>query len=198
MTLRHYVKKCMNNKQFAYYWKSDNLKLPEEDSDDAEKAPMTDDEIDVLMKARNITIDDVIKNHGIRGTRCMNIVIKLYEINSKCPVAEFLDELSDQKLKEKTIKNIARLSESGSGSNSSLSEYFADGIYKLQTDRLFVLPRNFFYFFHGNDIIVTNGYIKKSQKTELWEFKRAKQYRDEYSGRFNQKRINANSILHIV
>ena len=53
MTLRHYDKKCMNNKQFSYYWKSDNLKLPEEDSDDAEKAPMTDDEIEEFKNDKN-------------------------------------------------------------------------------------------------------------------------------------------------
>lgn len=185
MTLRQYIEKCMQNKQFAYYWEMDNLQLPEDGAEDVEEVPMTDDEIDDLMEALNITIDDVIKNHGVESTKGLDIVIKFYEIDSKCPVAEFLDEMSDQKLKEKTVKSIMQLSDLGKNARPPLSEYVGDGIYELRTKQSSNISRIFFYFIHGNDIIMTNGYIKKSQKMDSREFKRAKQYRDEYSRRFN-------------
>jgi len=40
-----------------------------------------------------------------------------------------------------------------------------------------------YFFFIGRKIIVTNGFIKKTQKTPIAEIERAKAYRDEYKQR---------------
>lgn len=80
---------------------------------------------------------------------------------------------------------MVKLAELGSNARPPLSEYIGDGIYELRTQSTNNITRVFFFFIHGSNIIFTNGYIKKSQKMDPRGFKKAKQYRDEYSRRFN-------------
>lgn len=183
MTLRQYVLRCLKNEEFAYYWGMDNVELPEEEHQG--RTVVSDDEINGLMETLNITVDDVIKNRGITAAEEIKSTVKFYETDSRCPVAEFLDEIKNQQLKEKTVKNMVKLAELGSNARPPLSEYISDGIYELRTQSTNNITRVFFFFIHGSNIIFTNGYIKKSQKMDPREFKKAKQYRDEYSRRFN-------------
>jgi len=37
-----------------------------------------------------------------------------------------------------------------------------------------------YFFYHGREIILTNGFIKKTQKTPKKEIELAKKYRDDY------------------
>jgi len=178
MTLRQYVLRCLKNEEFAYYWGMDNVELPEEEHQG--RTVVSDDEINGLMETLNITVDDVIKNRGITAAEEIKSTVKFYETNSKCPVAEFLDEIKNQQLKEKTVKNIVKLAELGSNARPPLSEYISDGIYELRTQSTNNITRVFFFFIHGSNIIFTNGYTKKSQKMEQDEFEKAKKYRDEY------------------
>ena len=39
------------------------------------------------------------------------------------------------------------------------------------------------FFFYGSKIVVTNGYIKKEQKTPNYEIDRAKKYKQDYERR---------------
>lgn len=183
ITLRQYILQCLKNNEFAYYWGMDNLELPVEE--EQKTVNEYEDDVDDLMEALNITVDDVIKNRGISAAEKIKSTVKFYERDSRCPVAEFLDEIKNQQLKEKTVKNMVKLAELGSNARPPLSEYISDGIYELRTQSMNNITRVFFFFIHGSNIIFTNGYIKKSQKMDPREFKKAKQYRDEYSRRFN-------------
>lgn len=183
ITLRQYILQCLKNEEFAYYWGMDNLELPDEEKQF--RLDEQDDDVEDLMETLNITVDDVIKNRGIDAAEKIKSTVKFYETDSRCPVAEFLDEIKNQQLKEKTVKNMVKLAELGSNARPPLSEYIGDGIYELRTQSTNNITRVFFFFIHGSNIIFTNGYIKKSQKMDPREFKKAKQYRDEYSRRFN-------------
>ena len=98
-----------------------------------------------------------------------------------CPVEEFLNSIEDKKLKAKTIRNIEVLNEKGSELTKPLVDYVDDGIYELRTQQSNNITRIFYFFIFGGKIIMTNGYIKKTQKLNKDEFAKAKKYRDIYS-----------------
>ena len=54
-------------------------------------------------------------------------------------------------------------------------------------DYITFLTRIFYFFVVGNKAILTNGYIKKSQKMNSREFRKAKKYMSEYMKRFTNK-----------
>ena len=45
------------------------------------------------------------------------------------------------------------------------------------------ITRVFYFFFHKNKVILTNGFTKKSQKTPVSEIRRAKKYKVDYERR---------------
>lgn len=177
MTLRHYVEKCLENEEFAYYWNKNNNELPQEEIEEN-----FEDNVDNLLEVLGISTEEVIKNKGITATVNISTTVKFYEANNKCPVANFLDDIKDQKVKEKTVENIVKLATQGSAARDPLSKYVDNGIYELRTSSR-VETRIFYFFIIGNNIILTNGYIKKSQNLDKVEFEKAMKYRNDYSRR---------------
>ena len=47
-------------------------------------------------------------------------------------------------------------------------------------DSLDNITRTLYFFYDGKQIILTNGFVKKTQKTPSAEIQRAKKYRAEY------------------
>ena len=45
------------------------------------------------------------------------------------------------------------------------------------------ISRIFYFFYVGNKIVVTNGFIKKTQKTPQTEFEKAQKYKQDYERR---------------
>ena len=82
-------------------------------------------------------------------------------------------------MKSKTLKNIASLSVLGKNARPPLSSYVEDGIFELRTEQG-GWTRIFYFFIFGNEIVMTNGYIKKQNKLDKTELAKAKRYRDEY------------------
>ena len=131
-------------------------------------------------------LDSLLKNHGVnRDYTPSNTSIEFYEVDGKCPVKDFLLSLSDDKLREKTVKNIYELSELGSNARPPLSKHISDGIFELRSKQGNNIDRIFYFFVIGNKVILTNGYIKKTDEVDKRELNRAKRYRDEYLGRNN-------------
>lgn len=60
--------------------------------------------------------------------------------------------------------------------------YIDDGIYELRTKQGFDIDRIFYFFVVGDQIVLTNGYVKKSQNIDIGEFRKAKKYRNIYYG----------------
>lgn len=109
--------------------------------------------------------------------------IELYEtIDGKCPVAEFLKDL-DPKMNAKIWKIIEMLEKDGVHLRMPYSKYLRDGIFELRISQGSNISRILFFFFDGNKAILTNGFIKKSEKTPETEILLAKKYRDDYKRR---------------
>jgi len=106
--------------------------------------------------------------------------IILYELsNGKSPVYEFIDNL-DEKLRNKVIKNIDELKIRGNRCNEPLSKKIDNVIFELRILREGKYCRLFYFFSKDRKIVITNGYIKKSNKTPKKELELAIKYRKDW------------------
>lgn len=169
-----YLNKCLQNNEFRKYWGAENLIIEEDNVVDTFSVWET------LHSLTENNLDEIIKNKGIKATIQVKTIIEFYSNSKGCPVETFLNTIRDEKQKVKVLENIYKLSTEGPEVKYSLSEYVADGIYELRTKQQSNIDRIFYFFVFGNKIILTNGYVKKSQKMEQNEFEKAKKYRDEY------------------
>lgn len=90
----------------------------------------------------------------------MSFCVEYYELeNGTCPVEEFILK-QDNKMQAKIFKNL-----------------------ELLEIRENDITRIFYFFVIGQKIILTNGFIKKTQKTPKAEIALAKKYRNDYLNR---------------
>lgn len=98
------------------------------------------------------------------------------------PVKDFLDSLN-VKMRAKMLRTILLLAENGSYLREPHSKLLQEGIFELRAKVGSDITRVLYFFYDGQKIILTNGFIKKSQKTPQAEIKRAKEYRKDYLNR---------------
>lgn len=102
--------------------------------------------------------------------------------SGEVPVEEFLMAL-DKKMRSKLSGIIAILQEYGNLLREPYSKHLEDGIYELRGKVGNDISRVLYFFYCDGKIILTNGFIKKTQKTPRLEIERAKKYRADYMGR---------------
>lgn len=102
--------------------------------------------------------------------------------NGDCPVEEFLSSL-DKKMRAKLLMAVALLEENGVQLREPYSKPLGDGIFEIRAKQGNDISRVLYFFFVGRKIILTNGFIKKTQKTPASEIATAKKYRAEYLSR---------------
>ena len=66
------------------------------------------------------------------------------------------------------------------------SKPLGDGIFELRGQVGNDISRILYFFYFEGKIIVTNGFIKKTQKTPKNEIEKAKQYRKEFVERWEK------------
>ena len=178
-----YIKKCLKNSEFKKYWQED-AGVSEEFTSTTESFSETYTELSELFESAEeyeSKLDALIKNKGIKGADT-HMTVEFYETeNNKCPVIDFLESIQDQKLKEKTVKNIYNLGEQGTAMiKTKQAAHVAGAIFELRTQQGNNIDRIFYFFILGNKIILTNGYIKKTQKLDQQELARAQRYFKQY------------------
>ena len=99
--------------------------------------------------------------------------------NGDKPVKLFIDKL-DSKLKVKMMFSVKLLKELGYKLREPYSKHLEDGIFELRVQAGNNISRVLYFFYVGNKIILTHGFIKKTQKTPREEIERAKAYRKEF------------------
>lgn len=57
------------------------------------------------------------------------------------------------------------------------------GVFELRIKFASDITRIFYFFFVGHKIVLTNGFVKKTQKTPAHEIERALQYKADYERR---------------
>lgn len=98
------------------------------------------------------------------------------------PAKEFILSL-DKKMRAKMLRTIQILSENGTDLREPYSKSLGDGIFELRAKVGSDITRVLYFFFVGKRIVLTNGFIKKTEKTPAAEIQLAKNYRREYLSR---------------
>ena len=105
--------------------------------------------------------------------------------DGKSPVLDFLDSLDD-KMAAKLVSQMEILEEKGTELKMPYSKYLDDGIFELRCKQGSNITRALYFFYIGEKIIVTNGFVKKTQKTPPKEIKLAKERRADWIKRYEQ------------
>ncbi|MBQ9868841.1 MAG: type II toxin-antitoxin system RelE/ParE family toxin [Ruminococcus sp.] len=98
------------------------------------------------------------------------------------PAKDFLLSL-DKKMRAKMLRTIKLLQMNGNKLREPESKELDDGIMELRAKVGSDISRVLYFFVVGRKAILTNGFIKKTQKTPKAEIERAKRYRADYLSR---------------
>lgn len=98
------------------------------------------------------------------------------------PAKEFILAL-DAKMRAKVVRTVGLLREEGPSLREPYSKHLEDGIFEIRTKFGSDITRVLYFFVIGRRIILTNGFVKKTQKTPASEIALAKQYRADYLSR---------------
>ena len=110
----------------------------------------------------------------------MNFQVEFYEQKDGTqPVRDFILSL-DKKMIAKILDMIKLLQDNGYQLREPYSKHIDDGIFELRIKIGSNISRVLYFFYIGQYIILTNGFIKKTQKTPTNEIIKAKKYRADY------------------
>lgn len=106
--------------------------------------------------------------------------VEFYEkLNGEQPAKEFLLGL-DKKMRAKMVDTITILQDNGYELREPYSKHLSEGIFELRAKLGSDITRVLYFFYVDRHIILTNGFIKKTQKTPPAEIEKAKKYRADY------------------
>lgn len=95
------------------------------------------------------------------------------------PVKDFITTL-EPKMIAKILRIIDLLEENGTLLNMPYSKHLEDGIYEIRAKVGSDISRILYFFISGKRIILTNGFVKKTQKTPRVEIEKAKSFREDF------------------
>lgn len=98
------------------------------------------------------------------------------------PAKEFLFSL-DIKMRAKMVRTIELLGKNGPELREPYSKYLGENIFELRAKQGSDISRVMYFFVVGRRVILTNGFIKKTQKTPRAELEKAIRYRSEFLDR---------------
>lgn len=115
--------------------------------------------------------------------------IVLYDTeDGRCPVKELLDSL-EPKLLAKTLRTIDLLEQNGPLLREPYSKALENGIFELRTRQGSDITRVMYFFVVGRKAVLTNGFVKKSQKTPKADIELARKYKTDYERRHSNEQL---------
>ena len=106
--------------------------------------------------------------------------VEFYEKeNGEQPAKDFILSL-DSKMRAKVVSTISVLQDNGYELREPYSKHLSEGIFELRSKFGTDITRVLYFFYIDKHIILTNGFVKKTQKTPKTEIERAKKYRADY------------------
>lgn len=109
-------------------------------------------------------------------------VLYYQKIDGTRPAEEFINS-SDIKMKAKIYRNLELLELFGNALKKPISEHLEDGIFEIRLQVGNDISRVLYFFVVGKTVILTNGFIKKTQEVPQEEIDLAKKYRKDYQDR---------------
>ena len=99
--------------------------------------------------------------------------------NGEVPVEEFLDSVNPT-MRAKIFGLLGILQEKGNMLREPYSKHLDDGIFELRCKFGSDITRVLYFFYYEGKIILTNGFVKKTQKTPKEEIQIAKDRRKDF------------------
>ena len=116
-----------------------------------------------------------------------DFLVEFYQMNNgKEPAKDFLQSIP-VKIRAKMTDTIALLQDNGNQLREPYSKHLSEGIFELRAKISTESVRVLYFFYVGRCIVLTNGFVKKTNKTPLSEIIKAKKYRADYLKRFGGK-----------
>lgn len=109
-------------------------------------------------------------------------VVPYQKENGDIPIKDFLNSL-DVKMRAKMYGLIGILKEKGNQLREPYSKHLDDGIFELRCKVGSNITRVLYFFYYKGQIVHTNGFVKKTQKTPPEEIELAKKRRSDYIAR---------------
>ena len=110
----------------------------------------------------------------------MQFQVEFYETeDGRTPTQEFLDSL-EPKMNAKMVGLMEILEEKGYSLREPYSAPLEDGIFELRAVQGSNISRALFFFYVEGRIVITHGFIKKTQKTPRAQIELAKKYRNDF------------------
>jgi phage-related protein len=104
------------------------------------------------------------------------------EENGTYPAEEFICSL-DKKMRARIGMIICLLESYGNEVREPYSRHLVDGIFEIRAVQSSNIVRVLYFFYHGKRIVLTNGFVKKTQKTPAKEIALALKRKQTYSSR---------------
>lgn len=109
-----------------------------------------------------------------------NFIVEFFEKNDGTSPAKDFVLSQNIKMRVKLFRTLELLEIKGNELREPYSKFLGDGIFEVRVKQGTNISRVLYFFVSGKKIILTNGYVKKSQKTLPSEINLAKKYREEY------------------
>lgn len=110
----------------------------------------------------------------------MSYEVEYYELSDGSrPAEEFILD-QDKKMRAKIFMALEFLEEKGPALREPFSKHLDDGIFEIRAKQGSDISRILYFFVVGRKVILTNGFVKKTQKTPKREIDRAKRCREDY------------------
>ena len=113
----------------------------------------------------------------------MSYQVEYYEKENGDRPAEAFILSQDNKMQAKLFTLLTFLEEAGPALREPYSKALGDGIFEGRATQGSDISRVLYFFVVGKKVILTNGFVKKTQKTPVQEVARAKRYRADYERR---------------
>jgi len=113
--------------------------------------------------------------------------VEYYKLpNGEKPVEQFINSL-DTKMRAKTLGSIDILAEFGNNLREPHSKAIGGGLFELRIKFASDITRIFYFFVVDDKIILTNGFVKKTNKTPPGKIALAQKYKADYEKRSVKK-----------
>ena len=89
-------------------------------------------------------------------------------------------------MRGKLVMTLKVLQEQGNRLREPYSKHLEDGIFEVRGKVGSDISRVLYFFYYGGRIILTNGFIKKTQKTPRSELEKAKLCRKDFMERLGE------------
>ena len=113
-------------------------------------------------------------------------VIAYEKENGEVPVEKFLDSVNS-KMRAKIFGILHILQEKGNMLREPYSKHLEDGIFEFRCQFGGDITRVLYFFYYDEKIVLTNGFVKKTQKTPKEEIQISKERRKDFIGRMMKK-----------